>query len=125
MSRLNSDLVNIFNKMNEGKLNEINLEINPETAATVILVSGGYPEDYQKGYEIKGLNEKFNSLVFHSGTKWLNEKAVTNGGRVLAITSLGKTINEATSKSYETINQINFDKMYFRKDIGKDLEKFS
>ena len=125
LPRLNSDLVNIFNKMNEGKLNEINLEINPETAATVILVSGGYPEDYQKGYEIKGLNEKFNSLVFHSGTKWLNEKAVTNGGRVLAITSLGKTINEATSKSYETINQINFDKMYFRKDIGKDLEKFS
>ena len=125
LPRLNSDLVNIFNKMHEGKLNEVNLEINPETAATVILVSGGYPEDYQKGYEIKGLNEKFNSLVFHSGTKWLNEKAVTNGGRVLAITSLGKTINEATSKSYETINQINFDKMYFRKDIGKDLEKFS
>ena len=125
LPRLNSDLVNIFNKMNEGKLNEINLEINPETAATVILVSGGYPEDYQKGYEIKGLNEKFNSLVFHSGTKWLNEKAVTNGGRVLAITSLAKTINEGTSKSYETINQINFDKIYFRKDIGKDLEKFS
>jgi phosphoribosylamine--glycine ligase len=124
LPRLNSDLVNIFNKMTEGKLNEINLEINPDTAATVILVSGGYPEDYQKGYEINGLNEKFNSLVFHSGTKWLNEKAVTNGGRVLAITSLGKTINEATSKSYETIRQINFDKMYFRKDIGKDLENF-
>jgi phosphoribosylamine--glycine ligase len=124
LPRLNSDLVNIFNKMTEGKLNEINLEINPDTAATVILVSGGYPEDYQKGYEINGLNEKFNSLVFHSGTKWLNEKAVTNGGRVLAITSLGKTINEATSKSYETIKQINFDKMYFRKDIGKDLENF-
>jgi phosphoribosylamine--glycine ligase len=124
LPRLNSDLVNIFNKMTEGKLNEINLEINPDTAATVILVSGGYPEDYQKGYEINGLNEKFNSLVFHSGTKWLNGKAVTNGGRVLAITSLGKTINEATSKSYETIKQINFDKMYFRKDIGKDLENF-
>jgi len=121
--RINSDIVDIFIKMNEGKLDEVVLEINPETAATIIMVSGGYPEEYEKGFEISGLDAPSESLIFHSGTKTIENKTVTNGGRVLAITSFGSSIEEATTKSYKTIEQISFEKMKFRRDIGKDLEK--
>lgn len=123
LPRLKSDLVDIFIKMNAGHLDEVELDIISDTAATVIMVSGGYPGDYEKGKEIFGLNKSSESLIFHSGTKKADNKIVTNGGRVLAITSFGQTISEATSKSYETIKNINFEKMNFRKDIGEDLVK--
>ena len=86
-----------------------------------MLVSGGYPEDYQKGKEISGLDKVEDSLVFHAGTKFENGKVVTNGGRVLAITSFGDNFQAAIKKSYQNIDKLHFDKIYFRKDIGKDL----
>jgi phosphoribosylamine--glycine ligase len=122
LPRIHSDLVNIFKKMDEGKLDEIALDINPESAVTVVLVSGGYPEDYEKGYEISGLDAQSNSIIFHAGTKNSTNKTVTNGGRVLAITSFGQSISEAAKKSYETIKNISFNKMNYRQDIGNDLK---
>jgi phosphoribosylamine--glycine ligase len=122
LPRIHSDLVNIFKKMDEGKLDEIALDINPESALTVVLVSGGYPEDYEKGYEISGLDAQSNSIIFHAGTKNSTNKTVTNGGRVLAITSFGQSISEAAKKSYETIKNISFNKMNYRQDIGDDLK---
>ena len=86
-----------------------------------MVVSGGYPEDYEKGKEISGLDTVEDSLVFHAGTKLENGKVVTNGGRVLAITSYGITFEEAIKKSYQNINKLHFDKMNYRKDIGFDL----
>jgi len=85
------------------------------------LVSGGYPESYEKNKEIKGLDTIENSIVFHAGTKLENDKVLTNGGRVLAVTSFGDTIEEALKTSYQNIEKIHFDKMNYRKDIGFDL----
>jgi phosphoribosylamine--glycine ligase len=87
-----------------------------------MIVSGGYPEEYEKGIEIFGLDKMEDSLVYHAGTKIENGKLVTNGGRVLAITSFGNDFQEAIKKSYQNIDKLHFDKMYFRKDIGKDLK---
>jgi phosphoribosylamine--glycine ligase len=87
-----------------------------------MIVSGGYPEEYEKGKEIFGLDKMEDSLVYHAGTKIENGKLVTNGGRVLAITSFGNDFQEAIKKSYQNIDKLHFDKMYFRKDIGKDLK---
>jgi phosphoribosylamine--glycine ligase len=86
-----------------------------------MMVSGGYPEEYEKGKEISGLDKVEGSLVFHAGTKLENGKVVTNGGRVLAITSFGNDFQDAIKKSYQNIDKLHFDKMYFRKDIGFDL----
>ena len=119
--RIKSDLVELFQAVADGKLDEINLEVDKRSATTVMLVSGGYPEDYQKGFEISGLEKVADSLVFHAGTKFENGKVVTNGGRVLAITSFGNDFQEAIKKSYQNIDKLHFDKMYFRKDIGRDL----
>ncbi|MBN4085563.1 phosphoribosylamine--glycine ligase [Flavobacteriaceae bacterium AH-315-B10] len=118
---LKNDLVEIFKAISEDRLNEIEIEIDTQTAATVMLVSGGYPEKYSKGKEISGIENVQNSLVFHAGAKQDNGNIVTSGGRVLAITSFGKTHQEATKKSYQSIEKLYFNKMYYRKDIGFDL----
>ena len=119
--RIKSDLVEIFSAVASQNLDNINLEINPQSATTIVLVSGGYPEDYEKGKIISGIENIQDSLVFHAGTTLDNDKIVSNGGRVLAITSLAETFQEALKISYKNINKISFDKMYYRKDIGFDL----
>ena len=111
----------MFQAVANGTLNEISLEIDERAATTIMLVSGGYPEDYEKGKVISGIENVQDSLVFHAGTKMQNNQIVSNGGRVLAITSYGKDFDEAVKKSYQNIEKLHFDKMYFRKDIGKDL----
>ncbi|TBX71242.1 phosphoribosylamine--glycine ligase [Flavobacterium silvisoli] len=121
MPRIKSDLIELFQAVVNQKLDEIVLEIDPRSATTIMLVSGGYPEEYEKGFEISGFENVQDSLVFHAGTQIKNGKIVTNGGRVLAITSFGDTFQEAIKKSYQNIERLHFDKMYFRKDIGFDL----
>jgi phosphoribosylamine--glycine ligase len=119
--RIQSDLVAIFQAVAEQKLNEVNLEIDPRSATTVMLVSGGYPEDYAKGMPISGLETVTDSLVFHAGTADKEGQVVSNGGRVLAVTSYGNDFQEALKKSYQNIEKLHFDTMYYRKDIGFDL----
>ena len=119
--RLKSDLVELFEAVGNQTLDQVSLEIDERSATTIMVVSGGYPEDYGKGFEITGLENIENSLVFHAGTKLKNGKVVTNGGRVIAVTSFGNDFQEAIKKSYQNIDKLHFDKMYFRKDIGFDL----
>ena len=121
MPRLKSDLVEIFEAIANQELEKITLEIDERAATTIMVVSGGYPEDYEKGKEIFGLETITDSIPFHAGTKIENGKLVTNGGRVIAITSYGNDFQEAIKKSYQSIEKLQFDKMYYRKDIGKDL----
>ena len=118
--RITSDLLNLFKGINEGTFSEKDLDISEEVAATVMLVSEGYPENYQKGKKISGIDSVENSIVFHAGTK--NEESIkTNGGRVLALTSFGKDMNEALEKSFNSAEKISFEGKYYRKDIGFDL----
>lgn len=119
--RLKSDLVELFLSVADQKLGDFNLEIDPRSATTVMVVSGGYPEDFEKGKVISGLENIEDSIVFHAGTKLDNGNVVTNGGRVIAVTSYGDNFQEAIKKSYQNIDKLSFDKMYFRKDIGFDL----
>jgi len=119
--RIKSDVVEMFQAVADEKLDEYKLEVTDETATTVMLVSGGYPEVYEKGKEITGLDKKNSSIIFHSGTKIENNKILTNGGRVLAITSLETDYKKALNQSYKTIKNIAFDKMNYRTDIGFDL----
>lgn len=119
--RLKNDLVALFRAVAHQKLDEVLLEVDERSAATVMVVSGGYPEDYQKGKEISGIDEVKDSIVFHAGTKTENGKVVSNGGRVLAVTSYGNNFEEAVKKSYQNIGKLHFDTMYYRKDIGFDL----
>jgi len=121
MPRIQSDLVALFQAVANQKLDEVTLEIDPRSATTIMVVSGGYPEDYDKGFEISGIESVVDSIVFHAGTKLENGKVVTSGGRVLAVTSFGNNFQEAIKKSYQNIDKLHFDKMYFRKDIGFDL----
>ena len=121
MPRLKSDLVEIFEAMAKQELDKVSLEIDERAATTIMMVSGGYPEDYEKGKAITGIENVTDSIVFHAGTSLKDEKVVTNGGRVLAVTSYGTTYQEAIKQSYKSISKINFEKMYFRKDIGFDL----
>ena len=119
--RIKSDLLNLFRGIGNGSFSEIDFDISEEVATTVMLVSGGYPESYKKGMEITGLKEVEGSILFHAGTTNNEEKIETNGGRVLAITSFGKDINEAVGKSFENAEKIHFEGKYYRKDIGFDL----
>ncbi|WP_281227389.1 phosphoribosylamine--glycine ligase [Flavobacterium aquiphilum] len=119
--RLKSDLVELFLAVANEKLGEFNLEVDERSATTVMIVSGGYPEDFEKGKVITGFEKITDSIVFHAGTKLDNGNVVTNGGRVMAITSYGDNFQEALSKSYKNVDQLHFEKMYFRKDIGFDL----
>jgi len=121
MPRIKSDLVELFQALANQKLNEVALEIDKRSATTIMVVSGGYPEEYEKGFEITGFESIEGSIIFHAGTKLENGKIVTNGGRVLAVTSYGDSFQEAIKKSYQNIAKLHFDKMYFRKDIGFDL----
>ena len=119
--RIESDVVALFKATVSQKLDAFNLEINKQSAATVMLVSGGYPEAYQKGKKIEGIEDVENSIVFHAGTKLEDNTISTNGGRVLAVTSFGKDFKQALKKSYKSIEKIKFKKMNYRKDIGFDL----
>lgn len=121
LPRIKTDLVELLEKTFDGDLEKIELEIEERAATTVMLVSGGYPEAYEKGKEISGLGNVEDSLLFHAGTKTADGKVVTNGGRVLAITSFGEDYKQALKKSYQNAEKLQFDKMYFRKDIGFDL----
>ena len=119
--RIQSDLVELFQAVANGKLDEVSLEIDNRSVTTIMMVSGGYPEEYEKEKIITGLNNVNDSIVFHAGTKNKNGNIVSNGGRVLAVTSYGTTFQEAIKKSYQNIKKLHFDKMYYRKDIGNDL----
>lgn len=118
---IKTDLLDLFDAVANEKLNEINLEVDERIATTVMLVSGGYPEDYDKGKVISGLDKTKDSIVFHAGTKNDGANVVTNGGRVIAVTSFGNSIEEAVTKSFRNAEIISYDKKYYRKDIGKDL----
>lgn len=122
-ARWESDIVEAFELCGKKELNNYKLKINPQTAATVMLCSGGYPLDYAKGKEITGLENVADAIIYHAGTKYGdNNKILTSGGRVLAVTCLGENIQEAVNRCYKQINKIHFDKMYYRQDIGKDLQ---
>ena len=119
--RIKTDLVELFKAVAEEKLDEVTLEIDERSASTIMMVSGGYPEAYQKGKVISGIQNVLDSIVFHAGTQTENGQVLSNGGRVLAVTSFGTDHHEAIKKSYQNIEKLHFDTMYFRKDIGFDL----
>ena len=119
--RIKSDLLNLLKGIDDGTFSEKDLNINEQAATTVMLVSGGYPEAYEKGKEIKGVESVEESIVFHAGTKMENEILKTNGGRVIALTSFGENIENALTKSFESAEKISFKGKYYRKDIGFDL----
>jgi len=121
LPRIETDLVDLFEAVGNQSLNQIELKVNPQTATTVMLVSGGYPEGYEKGKIITGFDKAEDSLVFHAGTALKENEVITSGGRVMAITSFGDSIGEALKKSYSNIDKIHFDKMNYRRDIGFDL----
>ena len=130
LPRIKTDLVELLKATAEGRLSEMKLEVEPETVTTVMLVSGGYPESYEKGKVITGLKNTTSgldehpteeSVIFHAGTKSDGDKVLTNGGRVLAVSSYGATMKEALDKSYKIADRIEFEGKYFRRDIGFDL----
>ena len=121
MLRIKSDLVDLFNGVAEGNLSTRSLTIDERAAVCVMLVSGGYPGHYQKGFPIHGLEHAGESVIFHSGTAEQKNEVVTHGGRVLAISSYGKDKDEALQKSFAMAQKITFEGKYFRSDIGKDL----
>jgi phosphoribosylamine--glycine ligase len=121
LPRLKNDLVQLFLALKNGKLNEIEIEEDTRAATTVMLVSGGYPEKYAKGKVMSGFEKTSNSILFHAGTKQEGENIVTNGGRVLALTSFGNDFQEALKTSKSNAEIIEFEGKYFRKDIGFDL----
>jgi len=123
MPRIESDLVDLFDATSKGKLSEYKIHISEKVASTVILVSGGYPEAYEKGKKIIGLNMVSDILLFHAGTKIADNSIVTAGGRVLALTGLSSTMDESLAKSYNAAKAIEFDGKYYRLDIGNDLKK--
>lgn len=121
MLRLKSDLVDLLEGVAKDDLDQRKVEFDERAAVCVMLVSGGYPQAYQKGYVIEGLNEVEGSIVFHAGTKMADGNVVTDGGRVLAVSSYGKNKEEALHKSFTEAQKIRFKDMYFRRDIGQDL----
>jgi len=122
MPRLKSDLVEIFEAMAKQELDKVVLEVDERAATTIMMVSGGYPEDYEKGKPIFGLDNQKESTIFHAGTIFKENEILTNGGRVLAISSFGNSIFNALEKSYHTATKISFENMYYRKDLGFDLK---
>ena len=121
MLRLKSDIVDLFEGVANGNIAEKKVEFDERAAVCVMLVSGGYPEEYKKGYEITGIEDIDSSIVFHSGTALKDGKVVTNGGRVIAVSSYGKDKAEALQKSFEEAQKLQFTDKYFRRDIGQDL----
>ena len=121
MLRLKSDIVDLFEGVANGDLNKRNIEFDPRAAVCVMLVSGGYPQAYKKGYPISGIEQVEGSIVFHSGTAMKEGHVVTAGGRVIAVSSYGSDKAEALRKSFEEAQKIQFTDKYFRRDIGADL----
>lgn len=121
MLRLKSDIVDLFEGVAEGNLDEREIAFDERAAVCVMLVSGGYPQEYKKGYPIIGIDQVEGSIVFHSGTALKDGQVVTNGGRVIAVSSYGKDKAEALQKSFEEAQKIQFTDKYFRRDIGADL----
>ncbi|MCL1933104.1 MAG: phosphoribosylamine--glycine ligase [Candidatus Azobacteroides sp.] len=121
MLRIKSDLIELFEGVAQGNLHEKSLVFDNRSAATVMLVSGGYPGDYEKGKPITGLDRISGSILFHAGTTVKDEQIVTNGGRVIAVSSYGKNKDEALQQSFRNCEIIHFDGMYYRKDIGFDV----
>ena len=119
--RIKNDMVSIFEATANKTLNKIKLDVDSRIATTVMSVSGGYPESYEKGHEISGIRDVKDSIVFHSGTAIKDKKTITSGGRVLTVTGLGDNMPEALRRSYEGLKKISFKGMYYRKDIGFDL----
>jgi phosphoribosylamine--glycine ligase len=123
LPRIKNDIVAMFSAVAENKVESIKIDPDASYAATVFLVSGGYPGDYEKGKVITGAEEVNDSIVFHAGTTFSGDKLVTNGGRVMAVTSLGSSITEAVKKSMASAQAINFEGKNYRSDIGNDLIK--
>ena len=121
--RIESDIIDLFEAIAFGSLNKYELMVTDKVATTVVCVAGGYPEEFQKGDLITGLDSANNSIIFHAGTSKKGGKIYTSGGRVLAVTSLGDTLQEAVSESFKTIEKIEYKGKYFREDIGADLMK--
>lgn len=121
MPRLKSDILDLFEGVATHTLSERDIQFHDKTAATVMMVAGGYPGAYEKGKTIYGLNSITDSLVFHAGTLADGPSVLSNGGRVLAVTSYGKNLESALERSYDTISKISFEDAYFRKDIGRDV----
>ena len=121
MLRLKSDIVDLFEGVAAGDLDKRSIEFDSRAAVCVMLVSGGYPQEYKKGYPITGIDHVEGSIVFHSGTAMKDGQVVTNGGRVIAVSSYGKDKTEALQKSFEEAQKIQFTDKYFRRDIGADL----
>ena len=121
LPRIKSDLLDLFEGVAEGNLQLRDFEVDSRCASTVIMVSGGYPEAYEKGKVVTGLKTVEDSIVFHAGTKLSSDQVLTSGGRVLAVTSIGDSIADTLNKSYTSIEKISFEKMNFREDIGQDL----
>jgi phosphoribosylamine--glycine ligase len=119
--RLKSDILDLFEGVASNTLSERDIQFIDKSAATVMMVSGGYPGEYEKGKSIFGLNSIVDSIVFHAGTSADGPSVLTSGGRVLAVTSYGKNLEAALEKSYDSISKINYDGAYYRKDIGQDV----
>ena len=119
--RIESDFLDLLWKTGKGELKSAELKISPDTATTVIMVSGGYPGNYEKGKKISGVDNVKDSIVFHAGTKSSDGEVVTSGGRVIALTSLNDSWKEALATSYDSAKKVHFDGVYYRKDLGFDL----
>jgi len=119
--RIKGDLLELLEATAMGTLADIELEISNDVATTVVGVAAGYPESYEKGHQITGLNKNLEATVFHAGTKYADQKILTNGGRVLAVTGMAQDITQALQKSYSALDKINWQGIYYRSDIGQDL----
>ena len=125
MPRVKSDFVELLIAVANGELKGKSVETHPHNAMTVIMVSGGYPEQYEKGKIIIGLDARTEALIFHAGTKKAASQVVTDGGRVMAVTGLGSTLKEASARADQAVSTLTWEGVYFRKDIGVDLQRMS